>query len=464
MFSRAVSLALLFLLVAASSVFASQDVPQSFTFQGAGYGHGVGMSQIGARGQALEGETATAIVQYYYKNVTVSPVRDDQLLRVNIGHLLTAFSLKTDTKLGGIQLFNGDLKEEIAATPVQAIPAKMSLSFTLLGNVIFPSALSTNGAVQTLPSGKVWTIRWSGTRYMQGVAGVVSAMTRGATTKYRYGEIQVKLVKAGVLGYRIEVTNTVRLHDEYLWGIGEMPSSWPLEALRAQAIASRSYALNKVGKIKSSCDCDIYSASQDQAFVGYSKEIEPRYGQLWKAAVVSTTLDDATGLAILYKSAPIAAYFFSSSGGRTAAAVDAWGTAVPYAVSVPDPWSMDPVLNSKYVHWERPIPQTLIASAFALPDVLSMQILNRNSSGTVGIIVGTSSTGEKIRLTGETFRSRVNLPSAWFDFLGPQISNATPLPKPAPTLSVTPSLQPSPTPSPTPTPTPSPTPLGRERI
>jgi stage II sporulation protein D len=451
MFNRAATLALLFLLVAASSAFASQETPQNFTFQGSGYGHGVGMSQIGARGQALDGDTATAIIQYYYKNVTVTPVKDDQLMRVNIGHLLTTFSLKTDTKLGQMQLFNGDLKETANSTPGLSISAKTSLNFTLLGNTILPSALSSNGLVDTLPSGKIWTIRWTGTRYMPGAPAVVSTKTRTTTTNYRYGEIQVKLVNAGVLGYRIEATNTVRLHDEYLWGIGEMPSSWPIEAMRAQAIASRSYALNKAGKVKSNCDCDIYGASQDQAFVGYSKEIEPKYGALWKAAVVSTSLDDTTGLAILYKEAPIAAYYFSSSGGNTAAAVDVWGTAVPYAVSVPDPWSLNPLLNSKYAHWQRPIDRTLISSAFGLSDILSVQILNRNVSGTVGIILGTSSTGKKVRLTGETFRSRVNLPSAWFDVLGSQIGNANPSPTPTasigptpmPTVSLVPTLKPT---------------------
>lgn len=450
MFSRAVTLAVLFLLVAASSIYANQETPVSFTFQGSGYGHGVGMSQIGARGQALDGETSTAIIQYYYRDVTVTPMQDDQMLRVNIGHMLTAFSLKTNTKLGQLQLINGDLKESVNSAPAQSIFAKTSLNFTLLGNTIFPSAVSSNGAVESLPSGKMWTIRWTGTRYLAGAPSVVSAKTPTSTTNYRYGEIQVKLVNAGVLGYRIEATNTVRLHDEYLWGIGEMPSSWPVEALRAQAIASRSYALNKTGKVKSNCDCDIYGASKDQAFVGYSKEIEPKYGQLWKAAVISTSLDDATGLAILYKGTPIAAYYFSSSGGETASAVDVWGTVVPYAVSVPDPWSLNSLLNSKYAHWQRPIGQTLIARAFGLPDILALQILNRSASGTVGNILGTSSTGKRVRLSGEIFRSRVNLPSAWFDVLGPQFSDANP--SPTPTASLAP--MPSPTVSFAPTPIP----------
>ena len=142
--------------------------------------------------------------------------------------------------------------------------------------------------------------------------------------------------------------------------------------------------------------------------------------------------------AILYKGSPIAAYYFSSSGGETASAVDVWGTVVPYALSVPDPWSLNSRINSKYAHWQRSIGQTPIARAFGLPDILTLQILNRSASGTVRNILGTSSTGKIVRLSGEIFRSRANLPSAWFDLLGPQFSDANPSPTPSPTVSFAP--------------------------
>jgi SpoIID/LytB domain protein len=49
------------------------EIPAKFEFTGSGYGHGVGMSQIGARSRALAGESATAILNYYYKDVQVVP-------------------------------------------------------------------------------------------------------------------------------------------------------------------------------------------------------------------------------------------------------------------------------------------------------------------------------------------------------------------------------------------------------
>ena len=65
------------------------DLPVSFQLQGAGYGHGVGLSQIGAKAKALTGESATAILSYYYKDVSIATLDDSKILRVNIGHLLT---------------------------------------------------------------------------------------------------------------------------------------------------------------------------------------------------------------------------------------------------------------------------------------------------------------------------------------------------------------------------------------
>jgi stage II sporulation protein D len=429
-FNRLFALSLTVSLLPVISASASVQVPATFTFQGSGYGHGVGMSQTGARGQAIEGRTAIDILRYYYSMVTVEPLVDNQMLRVNIGHTLNTFSVKTVSSFGQIQIFQGDIKDSMSAQPLRTVALKSNLSFTVLGNLAFPSVTSSSGAVDALPSGKAWTIRWSGTRYLQGDPGVVSVTTPGSSTNYRYGQIQVKLVKAAVLGYRLELTNTVRLHDEYLWGVGEMPSAWPMAALQAQAIASRTYALKRVGAIKTSCDCDIYSASHDQTFVGYSKESEVKFGQIWKAAVSSTSTDDTTGLAILYQSSPISAFFFSSSGGMTESAQNVWGSPLPYAVAVADPWSLDPKINSKYASWARTASQSQIASAFGLPDVATLFVDGKDASARVTTITATSSIGATRKLTGGAFAARAKLPSAWFDIATQQVI----VPSPSPSL------------------------------
>ncbi len=423
---------------AAPSASAASVVPPLFTFQGAGYGHGVGMSQTGALGQALEGKSAIDILRYYFSFVTVEPVVDNQMMRVNIGHLLNTFSMTTSSKVGQIQIFAGDIKDSQAAQPLRIMPIKSSLGFTVLGNIAFPSITSSTGQIDPLPNGNIWTIRWTGTRYLQGDPAVVAVKVAGATTNYRYGQIQVKMVKAPALGYRLEVTNTVRLHDEYLWGIGEMPSAWPTAALQAQAIASRTYALNKGPTIRTACDCNIYSASQDQAFVGYAKETEAKYGPLWKAAVNSTSTDDSTGLAVLYGSAPISAYFSSSSGGITESAQNVWGTAVPYAISVPDPWSLDKKINSKYASWTRSVKQKVVAAAFGLNDVATLFVNSKDGAGRVATITATSSSGATAKMTGGAFANKALLPSAWFDITDQQVVVPVPSTSPTSSLSATP--------------------------
>jgi SpoIID/LytB domain protein len=433
--SRLLALSLVIWLLPAYSASAAPQVPATFTFQGAGYGHGVGMSQFGARGQALEGKTAVDILRYYYSFTTVEPMPDNQMMRVNIGHTLSTFSIKIASKVGQVQLFQGDIKDAIDAPPLSVMPVKGTLNFTVLGNIAFPSMTGPDGQVSPLPSGKIWTIRWTGTRYLQGDPAVVSVSAAGSNTNYRYGQIQVKLVKAPVLGYRLEVTNTVRLHDEYLWGIGEMPSSWPLAALQAQAIASRTFALNKGATVRTACDCNIYGVSQDQAFIGYAKETEAKYGQLWKAAVNSTSTDDSTGLAVLFNSKPISAFFFSSSGGNTESAQNVWGTAVPYAIAVPDPWSLDPKINASYSSWLRSKSQSIIAAAFGLPDVVSLFVNGKDASGRDISITATSSSGTTAKLAGGAFANKAKLPSAWFDITNQQVVVPAPTPSPSPTSS-----------------------------
>jgi stage II sporulation protein D len=386
----------------------AETVPATFAFQGSGYGHGVGMSQIGARAKALAGESATAILQYYYTGTIVETVTDTQILRINLGNLLTSAKLRSDSKGAELQLFAGDLGETQTATPLLTIPSKTSLNLNLTDGLLAVST-SRGTTSKAITTGSSFTLRWSGTRYQAGSPTVISLTTNGATKKYRHGQISLKVIRDKTLGKRLAIINSVRLQDEYLWGIGEVPSSWPTQALEAQAIASRTYAYAKSTKIRSACDCHLYATISDQTFAGYSKESEPRFGEIWKAAVNRTA-----GSIITYEGRPITAYFSSSSGGTTETSEHAWGTATPYTVSVPDSASVDVALNPRFASWTREISQAVIAQAFALPDVISLTVLSNNPAGSVALIQAISSDGSFAVLRGETFRSRSKLPSAWF--------------------------------------------------
>jgi SpoIID/LytB domain protein len=401
---------LLSTLVLANLPSAFAEVPVAISFSGKGYGHGVGMSQIGARGLALAGDSATAIINYYYPGSDVMPLTDDQILRVSIGHQLTAASLKSDSPGMSLQLISGDGTEpQIISTLV----AKDSVRLTVADKQIAITTTQVGKTTILTPVDQL-TIRWSGTRYLAGTDSVLSLTHTKKTKKYRYGQIQVKVIKDAKLGNRLAIINQVRLHDEYLWGISEVPSSWPAAALEAQAIASRSFAMSKVGKVLKSCDCELYSSINDQNFAGYAKEAEPKWGQIWKAAVSRTSVTETTGLTVTRSSLPLRTYFGSSTGGVTETSKNAWGTDVGYTFSVPDPWSLDPKLNPNFYKWKRDISQSVLATAFGLPDVVSVKVLSLNETGSVKLIEGKSSAGKKVKLSGETFRSRSKLPSTWF--------------------------------------------------
>ena len=385
----------------------AEDIPKIFSFTGSGYGHGVGMSQIGARGQALEGRSALEILGYYYPGTQVQSVSDSQTIRVNIGHLLNQITMSMVN--GSSSLGNGEFS--LSGGDGQLIGTygrDITATFTLVTGIIIPQLTSPTAKFAPLKGDSLFTISWTPDSVIR-----IGNETATTTSQFKYGTISIKVVPT-VAGPKLEIVNTLRLHDEYLWGIGEVPSSWPAAALEAQAIASRTYALTKISSIRKECDCNVYNTIADQNFVGFSKESEPIYGQLWKSAVNRTSTDSTSGLVVTFNGKPANTYFFSSSAGLTQDVRDVWGGTFPYLISVPDTWSVSTALNPRYYLWNRDISQKVMATAFGLPDIVSYRVLARSKSGSVTSIQGYSSSGKYVKLTGEVFRSRVKLPSTWF--------------------------------------------------
>jgi SpoIID/LytB domain protein len=430
-FSSRFSISLAFILIfqtLSSAPSHATEVPEKFDFRGSGYGHGVGMSQVGAYGMAREGKTATEILTHYYSGVEVAPVDDSAFLRINIADKIQSVTFTNESLSvlpSVLQIFPGDLAPGVVetSTPAVTLPLGGSLTFSILGQALI-SAISdpATGATTALPQGGIWTIRWSGTTALPGENSLLR-MKMGTTTKrYRYGQAQIKLIPGGLTSAAIIVTNTLRLHDEYLRGIGEVPSSWPSAALEAQVIAARTFGLAKKDNLRKICDCNLYSSTQDQNFVGWSKEVEAVYGKKWVDAVSVTQPDTNTGLAILYKGKPIFAYYASSTGGVTENVQDVWGTPVPYLLSVPDPWSLDSTINPSYSSWARSISQANMAKAFNLPDVARYEVTARTGGGAVKRVSAFSTNGKSSQLTGEKFRSLLKLPSAWIQLNAKVIS------------------------------------------
>src|SRR5439155_606097 len=198
----------------------------------------------------------------------------------------------------------------------------------------------------------------------------------------------------------------------YLWGIAEVPSSWPAEALKAQVVAARTYALRRyqAGQ-RPECRFHVYDTTADQVFAGYVKQSSTG-GAQWTAAVDATSPDGSTGITALYGGAPISANYFSSSGGRTENNEDAFGgSPVPYLRSVDDHWSLNSY--NPMAAWTFTRTQAQVASAFGLPDVVTVDLSNRTVGGAVKTVTAKSSGGGSASLSGSTFAARLGLPARW---------------------------------------------------
>jgi len=377
---KALLAGLLVLLIPTTAV--ADVLPVRFIITGSGFGHGVGLSQIGAEGLALEGKSATDILTYYFPGTQVTTAPITQSIRVNIAHQST-YQAITGTSL---QLYKGDL----TTTPI-AVPQGATLKFSMVGKVISPTITLKGSPTVIVPSSALFSVKWDGVVKVAGIS-------------LKYGSVALRAVAS-----KMEVTTTLALDTEYIYGISEMSSAWPTAAIQSQAIASRTYGLARIATIRKECDCNVYSTIYDQNFVGYSKESEPLIGALWKAAV-----DATAGMTVTYNNAPINVYFFSSSGGMTQRSEDVWGTAYPYLTNVADPYSLDLVLNPTYSHWQRVINQKDMSAAFGLPDVASIAIDARTPSNSVISLTATSSTGVKATLLVGVFKTKLKIPASWF--------------------------------------------------
>ena len=187
--------------------------------------------------------------------------------------------------------------------------------------------------------------------------------------------------------------------EPYLDGVvpSEMPSAWSAQALAAQAVAARSYALatRKIG-----APYDAYSDSRSQMYLGLSNE-----SPATTAAVTATK-----GQVLFFGSAVATTFFSSTSGGKTESSLDWTGTALPYLVSVPDPY--DDI--SPYHNWG-PVPITAqtISKSLKLTGPITDATIVANAAGRVGKLnLVTPLTALTVSAT--TLRTAIGLRSTWF--------------------------------------------------
>jgi SpoIID/LytB domain protein len=388
------------------------QVPAGFTITGSGFGHGVGMSQYGAQGMGLDGYTASQILTHYFPGTAVNAVAlPSTNIRVGILQDKTFVAVRGENVPG--QTTGGAFNvviDNAAVIPAIPIAAGTVATFTTVNGL---TEVSSNGVV--LGAGALVNLTWVNTdtvMHVRSGADAASAASGFAaqcaantcSSRYRYGTLELTSGLFDDAVVDLAVVNTLRLTDEYLYGLGEVPSSWTEAAMQAQAIAGRSYAVRKTAT-RSGCNCQIYSTTLDQAFVGYSKEIATM-GDRWVAAVNATITDinTNTALVVQYNGATISTYYSSSTGGKSQPTAEVWGSAFPYLVTVEDRWSLDPRVNNPNISWNATVDQAslvarLRAQGVAVSDVWSMTVAGNYPSGGIRNINLSDSAGNITALT-----------------------------------------------------------------
>ena len=197
---------------------------------------------------------------------------------------------------------------------------------------------------------------------------------------------------------KITVINTLPIED-YLRGVisAEMPASWSIEALKAQAVVARSYALSNMNKYPKS-GFDVDDTIANQVYKGVSAE----YPSTNKA------VDETLGKVAMYDGKIAQTFFYSSSGGKTENVADVWGTAVPYLIVVDD-------IYEKAEEWQitftpEEIKAKLAAKNINIGDVVDLEVVKRSGSDRIIDMLIKGTKGEH-RLTREGPRSFFNIKS-----------------------------------------------------
>jgi stage II sporulation protein D len=349
------------------------------TIKGHGYGHGHGMSQYGAEGAARQGLTYRQIAKFYYPGTTWGTAGG----RVRV-------QISADTSDDLVVLARDGLRvRDLGTGTVTPLPDNGATRWRIRW-------FNGQNRVAYYGAGawRAWRALESEGAFSAGGAPV-TLVTPSGNRAYR-GQLSAE---APTTGSRARNTiNTLTL-DNYLKGVVplEMPATWSPAAVRAQAVAARTYAAQQRIDLGTLCDttsCQVYG--------GFDRE----------HAASNAAVKGTAHQVLLYQGAPAFTQFSSSSGGWTSAG------SKPYLPAKADPydgWAGNPVHS-----WSVRVTDTLIESKWpAIGNLTRITVLQRDGHGewggrvqSVRLIGGQG----RVTLSGDTLRSLLGLRSTWVTF------------------------------------------------
>jgi len=375
------------------------------TIHGRGYGHGVGLSQHGARGRALAGATSTDILAHYFQGATLGSIPLDTPIRVRVLVDFKASATRPLVLYGR----RGDWRFDGSATvyPKDArIELRTTLTATTSGTIATwrVRVLAPTGAV--LRDGTIKSFR------VRGVTSTTVFQVESRTSTYDLyrGALRIGLSTTAA---RASATNELTL-ERYLRGVvpAEMPSTWPTEALKAQAIAARSYAARRLRPGLSYYD--VPDDTTSQVYLGVRGEkpattavvAETAGVVLTSGSTIANTLFHSTGGGATEHNENV---YVNATGAKVASPVSylrgssdrrADGTAFdagsPYAT-----WKTLTYTRSQLSTWFGRDPRTNVGAITAL------DLRNRGVSGRLVSVTLIGSLGTK-KVSGGVFRAVFN--------------------------------------------------------
>lgn len=374
-----------------------------YVVDGHGWGHGRGLSQYGALGAAGAGIGYTAILDSYYPG--------------------TAQSASITGNMRTMLFADDGVDTVVAASAGLAVTDVPSGGHWVLpvGPAItrwrIAIAADATLRVQSSGDGKTWANYAPG-----GIAGF------GGPVQFDGGPIQIYLpdntrrdYRGAMQGVRTSTTTMASVNvasiEDYLKGVvpRESPSWFPAEALKAQAVAARSYSAYKRNNAPAAAQWDICDTTQCQVYGGQRLFLDASGGKIieLEQATTSAAVDATASVVRTYKGLPIFAEFSASNGGFSVQ-----GDTTPYLVAKADPW--DGLDKRDTVHsWTASVPVTAIETAFpALGRLARVRVTSRDGNGEWGgrvlgvVLEGTNAAGAATSVTtdGNTFYNAYDWP------------------------------------------------------
>jgi stage II sporulation protein D len=348
---------------------AAADAKVRYWIKGRGFGHGVGMCQYGAYGMAQIGRNYQQILAHYYRGTVVSLTRK-RSIRVLLQSGRSRVTFRGATRAGGRRLrvdrtyvatSHGagvrlrTKRGRRVATFSRPVRVRSSLGYTRLGGT----------AINGVRSG-----RYRGALELRGGSGVT-------------------------------VVNALSV-DSYLRGVvpGEMPSSWLPEALKAQAVAARTYALvsDRGGAV-----FDVYPDTRSQVYKGMDSEV----------ASTSAAVRDTSRHVVTYDGELITTYFFSTSGGKTENVENIFGgSSAPYLRGVKDPYDrISPRHRWRLGPYSRRTISAKLGS-YCRGSFRRLKVRRRGYSPRI-VSADVVCSGGRVRVTGPQLRARLGTYDSW---------------------------------------------------